>query len=446
MQKAKILCIDDNPNVLTALRRTLEPHSFDVLTAASCFDALSILEKEMCDVALVDYKMPEMNGIELIREMKQRGYDIESIIVTAFGDVHLVVQAMKVGAYDYILKPWDEELLLSSIDRVLEYKYLKKERDELQYKLRETYIYKNLIGSSVVMRRIFKVIDKVKDSDANVLIYGESGTGKEEIAKAIHYCGKRKEKLFIPVDCTSINPNVIESELFGHVRGAFTGAHQMKEGLMKSAGKGTIFLDEIAEIPMHIQAKLLRAIQEMAIKPVGSNKTEKIEARIIAATNKDLQKAIKNKEFREDLYYRLNVISIEVPPLRDHKEDIPELVGHFIEKYNTDEREIQGITKEALEKLMEYSWPGNIRELENCIERTFTLGTGEYIESKDLPRDILSHKIEKKDEIKTLGEIEREHIIKTILNFKGNKRQAAKALGIGKSTLYNKLKEYNIDL
>ncbi|MFC1734196.1 sigma-54 interaction domain-containing protein [candidate division KSB1 bacterium] len=336
--------------------------------------------------------------------------------------------------------------MVSTIRKVLEYKKLLHENRNLKNQLRRRYAFENLVGSSPVMKGIFSIIDKVKDSSNTVLIHGESGTGKEQIAKAIHYSGNRKNELFIPVDCTSINPNIIESELFGHVRGAFTGAHQAKEGLLKSAGRGTIFLDEIAEIPPNIQVKHLRALQEMVIKPVGSTKMEKIEARVLAATNKNIYEAIEKGEFREDLFYRLNVVSIEVPPLREHKKDIPRLVDHFIEKYNTDEREIKGITQKAIEALMGYRWPGNIRQLENCIERAFVLGTGEYIDVVDLPQEILLQKSEGTVELGALDAIEKEHIIKTILQVKGNKLKAAEALGIRRSTLYSKIKKYNIHL
>ncbi|KPK96213.1 hypothetical protein AMJ80_01240 [bacterium SM23_31] len=446
MYHGKILCVDDDTNVLSALRRTLEVAGFEVVTASSGKDALTILEKEICDVAILDYMMTEMNGIELIKKIKENCYEVEPLIVTGYSDISLVVEAIKEGAFDYILKPYNEELLISTINKVLKYKRLLYENRILQNQLSEKHKFENLIGSSPEMKRIFSIIEKVKDSNNNVLIHGESGTGKEQIAKAIHYSGNRKDELFIPVDCTAINPNVIESELFGHVKGAFTGAHQTKEGLLKSAGKGTIFLDEIAEIHPNIQAKLLRAIQEMVIKPVGSNKIEKIEARILAATNKDIYEAIEKGEFRKDLFYRLNVVSIKVPPLREHKEDISLLVDHFIKKYGTDEKEIKGITPEAMNVIMAYHWPGNIRQLENCIERAFVLGTGEHIDVKDLPEEITSKKIEKKSGINTLREIEREHIIKTILHFKGNKKRAAETLGIKRSTLYHRIKEYNIDI
>ncbi|MFC1556485.1 sigma-54-dependent transcriptional regulator [candidate division KSB1 bacterium] len=446
MCQGKILCVDDESNVLTVLKRTLEAEGFEVFIASSGKAALTVLEKKNCDIALIDYKMPEMNGIELVKRIKENGCDIESIMVTAYGDVSLIVKAIKEGAHDYIIKPFNDELLVSTIRKVLEYKKLLHENRNLKNQLRRRYAFENLVGSSPVMKGIFSIIDKVKDSSNTVLIHGESGTGKEQIAKAIHYSGNRKNELFIPVDCTSINPNIIESELFGHVRGAFTGAHQAKEGLLKSAGRGTIFLDEIAEIPPNIQVKHLRALQEMVIKPVGSTKMEKIEARVLAATNKNIYEAIEKGEFREDLFYRLNVVSIEVPPLREHKKDIPRLVDHFIEKYNTDEREIKGITQKAIEALMGYRWPGNIRQLENCIERAFVLGTGEYIDVVDLPQEILLQKSEGTVELGALDAIEKEHIIKTILQVKGNKLKAAEALGIRRSTLYSKIKKYNIHL
>ena len=446
MNHGKILCVDDEPNVLSSLKRTLRAKGFDVLLASSGIDALSILEKERCDVTLVDYQMHEMNGIELIKAIKDNGYNTESIMLTGYGDVSLIVQAIKEGAYDYILKPWNDELLIAAINRVLNYKSLEKEKRILQDYLVKKYKFDNLIGTSQGMKRIYSIIEKVKDIDNNVLIIGESGTGKEQIARAIHFNGIKKDKLFIPVDCISINPNIIESELFGHVKGAFTGAYQDKEGLLKAAGKGTIFLDEIAEIPLNIQAKLLRVLQEMEIKPVGSTKSLKIEARIISATNKDLNKAVENGEFRKDLFYRLNVITIEVPPLRDHKEDIPLLVDHFIKKFNSDKREIKGITPEALEALMNYHWPGNIRQLEHCIERAFIIENGEFLNMGDLPNDILESKKGLIKRCKTLEEIEHEHIIKTIREYNGNKEKTAKALGIGKSTLYEKIKKYNVIL
>jgi len=385
-------------------------------------------------------------NVKNIKKIKKKNYEIESIIVTAYDYASLAVKAMKAGAYDYILKPWNNELLIATINKVLQYKALSKEKRFLQKQFTKRHKFLNLIGSSPSMKEIFEIIEKVKNSGDTLIIQGESGTGKEQVAKSIHFSGNRKDKLFIPIECTSINPNVIESELFGHIKGAFTGAYKYKEGLLKSAGKGTIFLDEITEIQPYIQVKLLRALQEMEVKPVGSKKMERIEARIIVATNKDIYQSIKKGEFREDLFYRLNVVSIKVPPLRKHKEDIPPLVYHFIKKYSRDERELKGITSEALEIMIDYDWPGNIRQLENCIKRAFTLGSDELIDVKDLPEEILSMRSEKEERLKTIDEIEREYIIRTILHYNGSKVKAAKILGIGKSTLYNKLKEYSIDI
>jgi DNA-binding NtrC family response regulator len=447
MKKGKILCVDDTPDILSSLKRLLKSKGFEVILASSGKDALSILEKEVCDVALIDYMMPEMNGIELISKIKEKNYDVEPLMLTAYGDISLVVKAMKVGAYDYVLKPWNSELLISIINRVLEYKKLLKEKEFLQNQLKEKYRFENLVGSSLSMRKIFEIIEKVNDSDDIVLIQGESGTGKEQVARAIHFSGKRKDRPFVPVDCASLTPNLIESELFGHVKGAFTGADRNKVGLLKSADKGTIFIDEITEIPLNIQAKFLRTLQEMVIKPIGSNKSEKIEARIIAATNRDIYKAVKNGEFREDLFYRLNIVLIKIPPLREHKEDIPILVDHFIKEFSNKEKKLKGITAEALSALMNYNWPGNVRELENCIKRSFTLGYGELVDIKEIPEEIFPKRKEEGAELKNIiAETEREKIIHTIMQFNRNKRKAAEFLGIGKSTLYNKLKKYNIDL
>ncbi len=445
MDTIRILCIDDEQNVLKSLKRVLEKGGYKVFTAEKPKDALTILENELCQVALVDFKMPEMDGIELISLFKELGYPVVPIILTAFGDIKLVVQSMKAGAFDYLTKPWDIDLLMASIDKAVEHYSLLRENRMLRASSLAYAGLGNLIGSSPQMLRIYEVIEKAGNSASHVLISGESGTGKEMIAQAIHSTGSRKDEPFIPVDCSALNPNVIESELFGHVKGAFTGAHQAKEGLFKSAGKGTLFLDEIAEIPHNIQVKLLRALQEMEIKPVGSNSTVKIHARIIAATNKSLPDAINNGEFREDLFYRLNVISIYVPPLREHKEDIPQLVSHFIRKYTSDRREVTGIKPDALSTLIAYHWPGNIRQLENMIERAYTMGTGEMISAADFSTEIRSSQPED-IAIQSLKDVERQHIINAILHCKGNKREAARLLGIGKSTLYNRISEYKISL
>ena len=446
MSKSKILCVDDELNVLSALKRILEIEGFEVFIASFGMDALSILDNETIDVVLIDYMMPEINGIELLRRIKKANYDVESIMVTAYSDVSLVVEAMKEGAYDYIVKPWNDELLISIINKVLNYKKLLREKEFLIEQLKEKHKYKNLIGISPGIEKIYNIIEKVKDTNDTVLIQGESGTGKEQVARAIHFEGARRDKLFVPVDCVSLSPNVIESELFGHIKGAFTGASQAKEGLLKSAGSGTIFLDEISEIPLGIQVKLLRAIQEMKIKPVGSNKMEDIEARVIAATNRDLYKLVEKGEFREDLFYRLNVVYIKIPPLREHKGDIPVLINHFIEKYNTDARYVKGVNSNGLKVLTKYDFPGNIRELENFIKRAFTLGSSDYIDVDDLPEDMLLSERFEKSGFKKLADIEREHIINAIIESKGNKRKAAKVLGISESTIYNKIKQYNINL
>lgn len=446
IHKIKILCVDDEPMIHPIFKGILEAEGYEVFSACSGNEALSILEKVNCDIAFIDYKMPVMNGIELIKKIKEKKYCVKPVIVSGYGEISLVVQAMKEGAWDYILKPAKKEILVSAINKIMQSISLLRKKDVSMDLHAEKFNYENLVGNSESMMNIYAIIEKLKDIDENVLIQGESGTGKEQIAKAIHFSGKRKNEPFIPCDCTAINPNVIENELFGHIKGAYTGASQDKIGLLKSAGKGTIFLDEITEISPDIQVKLLRAIQEKEIRPVGSNRTDKIDARIIAATNRNLDDLIKKGEFREDLFYRLNVVCIHAPPLKENKDDIPTLINYFIEKFVSNEKEINGITSNALDVLMSYNWPGNVRELENCIKSAVIFGIEELIDVKDLPEEILSRGKIKSGELKTtIIEIEKEKIIESILKFKGNKRKAAEFLGICKSTLYNKLKKYNID-
>ena len=443
MSGCSILCVDDEKNILRTLKRMLEEEGYTVFTALYPKDAFSYLEKDGCQVALIDYKMPGMNGVELIEQIVAMEYPVVPIILTAYGDVPLVVEAMRAGAFDYLTKPWDHDLLIATIEKAFEHFRLLNFSRTFGQHARRYPGKSNLVGASASLLRIYDIIDRVRDSDANVLISGESGTGKEEIAKTIHYTGKRADKPFIPVDCSSLNPNVIESELFGHKRGAFTGAFQEKQGLFKAAGKGTIFLDEIAEIPLNIQVKLLRALQEMEFKPVGGTVPVKIGARILAATNKDIYRAIEDGDFREDLFYRLNVVMIISPPLREHREDIPLLADYFIRKYGAGSRKITGISADALGLMMKYHWPGNVRQLENCIERAATMGSGSIVTVADLPKEVLKPK-DPDEQVQTLKQVERQHILRTLIDCKGNKRLAARLLGIGKSTLYNKLQEYNI--
>jgi len=449
MKNYSILCVDDDRNTVSALSLILKKSGYNVYSALNGYDALKILEEEQVDIAIIDYKMPGMSGIDLLKKIKDLDYDVEVLILTGYGTIPNAVESIKLGAFNYILKPFHKNDILSRIDKILQFKKLQTENILLKNRLKEKYQIKNLIGKTPKMIEIFKMIPKIADSDSIVLILGETGTGKEEIAKAIHYSGIRAQKLFNIVDCASVNPNLFESELFGHVKGAFTGAINDKVGLLKATEDGTLFLDEIAEIPAYIQVKLLRAIEERVIRSVGSVQSQKFKARIIASTSRNLQDAVNKREFREDLFFRLNVISIEIPPLRKRKDDIPLLINHFINKFDKNRNLNKGVSDEALQVLMDYDWPGNVRELENCIERAFTLGVKGMIETRDLPKSVFvgSKKIaiSQNGEKITLSEYEKEIIIKTLKETEGNKRKAAKSLNIGVTTLYRKLKRYGIE-
>ena len=449
MENYSILCVDNDRNTLNALSVILKKSGYNVYSALSGYDALKVLEEERVDIAIVDYKMPSMSGIELLKKMKDLQYDVDVLILTGHGTIPSAVESVKLGAFDYILKPFHKDDLLNRIDKILQIKKLQYENVLLKERLKGKYQFKNLIGKTPKMVEMFELISKISNSDSIVLILGETGTGKEEIAKAIHYSGNRSQRIFNVVDCASINPNLFESELFGHVKGAFTGAINDKIGLLKATGDGTLLFDEIAEIPIYIQIKLLRAIEERVVRAVGSIQPQKFDARIIAATSRNLQEAIKKQEFREDLFFRLNVVSIEIPPLRERKDDIPLLINHFIQKFDKNRNLIERISDSALQILLDYNWPGNVRELENYIERAFTLGVKGLIETKDLPKSILSTNKEIIDSQitseSTLSEYEKEIIIKTLKETEGNKRKTAGKLNIGVTTLYRKLKKYNIE-
>ena len=449
MSNYSILCVDDDRHVVNALSIILKKSGYTVYPVLNGYDALKILEEKQVDIAIIDYKMPGMNGIDLLKKIKGLNYDIEIFILTGHGTIPNAVKSIKLGAFDYILKPFHKNDILNRIDKVLQFRKLQDENVQLKSRLKEQYHLKNLISNTPKMDEIIKIIPRIADSDSTVLILGETGTGKEELAKAIHYCGIRGKRLFNVVDCASINPNLFESELFGHVKGAFTGATRDKIGLLKATGEGTLFLDEIAEIPVYIQVKLLRAIEERVIRRVGSVQQQVYNARIITATNRNLQEAIEKREFREDLFFRLNVVTIEIPPLRERKPDIPLFVKHFITEFDRKRNIIREISDDALQVLTEYNWPGNVRELENCIERAFSLGVKGVIEIKDLPKSVLpgtgkSVTPEYVGET-TLSEHEKEVIIQTLKATAGNKRKAAKKLNIGITTLYRKMKKYEIE-
>ncbi len=443
-----VLVVDDDADMREMVHDLLRDRGHHVSTAGSGPEALKCLGEADYQVVLSDLRMKGMEGITLLSEIKRTFPDVSVILMTAFGSVETAVEAMKHGASDYLPKPIKKDELIRVVERVIREAALRREVGRLREEVRKEYRFHHILGKSKPMRAVFDLITRIADSPTNVLITGESGTGKELVAKAIHYNSDRKDAPFIPVNCAAIPEQLLESELFGHLRGAFTDAKTDKHGLFEEAHKGTLFLDEISELPIMLQAKLLRAIQEKEIRRIGATKPSSVDVRIIAATNLNLAEEAKAKRFREDLYYRLNVIEVKLPPLRERREDIPLLVDGFLRKCGEARRkEMKGVSEAALAMLIDYDWPGNVRELENVIERAVTLSRGEKVMPEDLPsavqgargdRRVLDEAAEQK---LTLHEMEKEYIKKILEKTGGNKYKAAQALGIDRKTLYRKLEE-----
>jgi DNA-binding NtrC family response regulator len=443
-----ILVVDDDADMREMVHDMLKDRGHQVTTASSGQEALRLLGEGDYAVVLSDLRMKGMQGIELLTEIKKTVPDINVILMTAFGSVETAVEAMKYGASDYLTKPVKKDELIRVVERVLREAGLRREVSRLRKEVHKEYSFHHILGKSKPMQAVFDLIKRVADSPTNILITGESGTGKELVAKAIHYNSDRKEAPFVPVNCAAIPEQLLESELFGHMRGSFTDARMDKRGLFEEAQKGTLFLDEISELPIMLQAKLLRAIQEKEIRRVGATKPISVDVRIIAATNLNLAEEAKAKRFRDDLYYRLNVIELKLPPLRDRREDIVLLVEGFLKRCGEVRgKEVKGVSEASLAMLMDYTWPGNVRELENVIERAVTLSRGEKVTPDDLPpavqgargdRRVLDEAVEK---TLPLHEIEKEYIKKILDKTGGNKYQAAQALGIDRKTLYRKLAE-----
>jgi len=442
-----VLIVDDEPLARQICVDILKPMDFETEVADSAARALEILERVHIDVVLTDVRMPGMSGVELLKIIKEKYPETDVLLVTGYGTIHDSVEAMKLGAYDYITKPFSVDDFRRTFQRLREKQELLAENRLLRQQLKARKGFEGLIGTSAGIEKVLKLILKAAGKRQPVLILGESGTGKELVARAIHAHGPWKDKPFVTVDCGALSPTLIESELFGHVRGAFTGASQARQGLLVSAAGGTVFLDEIAELPVELQTKLLRALQEHEVRPIGGNEWMRMEARIIAATNQNVDEAIKRGSLRQDLYFRLNVMTIKVPPLRERKTDIPALVHEFIDRYRGSEGRITGISNEAMNRLMVYNWPGNVRELENCIQRALVLGTGKLIEVKDLPSPVLypTQKSTAEHQILSLKDIERQAIMQALEKTEGDRVRAAKELGIGKTTIYRKLKEYGLE-
>ena len=458
---AHVLVVDDESAIRTALRKFLKGLNYEVSVAGDPEEALKILEGTVVDVALVDLVMPKMGGIELIHKMKCIQPQVTPIVITAFGTITSAVQAMKAGAFHYVTKPFELDDIASIVEKALERSRLKTENIILRSQLSQEYKFENIVGKSDEMQAVFDLVEKVAETDSTILLLGESGTGKELVARAIHYNSGRQEQPLVTVNCAAIPEDLLESELFGHVKGAYTGAVSTAPGRFNTANHGTIFLDEIGDMSFKLQVKVLRVLQEQAFEPVGSTKTNHVDVRIIAATNQDLERAVKERRFREDLYYRLNVIPIRIPPLRERTSDIPLLCKHFIDKYNAANNcGISGVDNEVMKILYRYNWPGNVRELENMIERVVVLRREGSVSARDLPDKIagvseVSGSTLKKQPLTVeeagvslrdaVSDYEAKLIRQALEKTGGNKNRAAQLLKLNRTTLVEKIKKLNLE-
>lgn len=446
--EATILVVDDEKNTREALSKILKEDGYEVASASDGYQALDVITHDAPDLILADLKMPGMDGIELLSRTRLKGLDVPYVLMTAYGTVETAVEAMKKGAEDYLTKPVNVEELEIQIKKILAHRRLLQETQQLRDQLRDKYKFENIIGSSPQMQSLFKTVEQVAPSRATILITGESGTGKELVASALHQNGPRSDKPYIKVSCSALSENLLESELFGHEKGAFTGALFTRQGRFEIAAGGTIFLDEMGEISPSTQVKLLGFLQDKEFERVGGNKRFKVDVRLIAATNKDLEKAVAEGTFRQDLYYRLNVITIKLPPLREKMSDLPQLVEHFVGKYAEDNgKKIEGVSPNALAALMSYHWPGNVRELENMVERAVVMCNDKIIGRKHFPviSDIDESGIQKGMPPipgSSLEDIEKYAIQRTLEGVGGNRTKAAEILKISLRKIQYKLKEY----
>lgn len=457
--KAKILVVDDEPVICRNCFKILTEAGYEVEILQSSRTAIERIKEEFFDIVIIDLKMPGIDGIELLRLIKGINSEIMVLMITGYSTVESAVESMKLGAFDYIPKPFTPDELTIRVEKAVEKKRLVQENRYLHQELKEKYKFGNIIGKSKKMQEVYRIIEKVAETDSTILIHGESGSGKELIARAIHYHSPRKEKPFISVDCGTLTESLLESELFGHVKGSFTGATVTKPGLFEVAGGGTFFLDEIGDISLSIQAKLLRVLQEREIKPVGATKTIKVDIRLIAATNKNLEEMIKKGTFREDLFYRLNVVPVSLPPLREREEDIPLLVSHFLEKFNQKRKKhIKEISPETMNLFEGYNWPGNVRELENTVERIVVMTDEEIIKPEHLPLNIRKDKTivnipQNSEELKILKkqikesaikDIERAFVISALKKNDWNITKAAEDVGMKRQNFQVLMKKYQI--
>jgi two-component system response regulator HydG len=440
-----VLIVDDEDATRSLCRDVVVESGLRTKLAATTEQALDILDQSPIEIVIADLKVPQLGGIELLKRVKESYPQAAVMVLTQCGTIESAIEATRMGAADYVTKPFHVPELRSKLDRVVKLLEVNQENRILREQLRSRPGFAGLIGVSPKMQRVYRLIEKVSQHTYPVLILGESGTGKELVARSIHFSGLRKAQPFVPVDCSALAPTLIEAELFGYVKGDFTGAVHTRPGLMEVADKGTLFLDEIGDLPVDLQAKLLRALQEKEIRPVGSTERGSLAVRVIAATNRDLEAAVRQSAFRQDLYFRLNVVQFKLPPLRERKSDIPILVNSFLEKYSEANGKTCTISEDAMSRLMAWDWPGNVRELQNAIERAIALGSCPILHMGDLPSNLhhsSGERLPQNDEVLPLVELERRAILGAMREAGGDKLIAARLLGIGKTTLYRKLKQY----
>jgi DNA-binding NtrC family response regulator len=448
VKDVRILIVEDELTMRETLTTYLEENGFPSESVMRGEDAVDLIRSGRFDIAIIDLKLPGIDGIEVLHRARIINPDLPAIMITAYATVENAVRAIKEGAYDYLVKPFNLEELGFIIQKIVEHRRLVEENLKLREQLKKRYSPRNIIGNSAGMKRIFELVESVADSSATVLIQGESGTGKELFARAVHYAGSRRDKPFITVNCGALPDTLIESELFGFEKGAFTGANRTKIGRFEMAADGTLFLDEIGETGLEFQVDLLRVLQEREFRRVGGSELIRMDARIIASTNRNLGEEVSKGKFREDLYYRLNVVPLHVPALRDRREDIPILVRHFLAKHKSEtKRQVEGVSTEAMDLLLRYDWPGNVRELENAVERALVLGKEDMIVPADLPETLRQSVAVRSLPIGgnlSLDDVERMHILSVLERAQGNLSEAARVLGITRVTLYAKLDKYGL--
>lgn len=449
--KKRILLVDDEKNILKVMSASLKKEGYDVETARSGEEAIGKIGNNRYNLVITDYKLPRINGLDLIQELKSKDPELPIIILTAYGTIEKAVEAMKKGAYNYLTKPINLEELNIVVSDAIERYALIEENKALRQRLLDKYSFDNIIGKSPALEEVFKMIRMVSQSNANILIIGESGTGKELVAKAIHFGSERKDFSFVPVDCAAIPEGLLENEIFGHEKGAYTGAYDKKIGLIEQAHRGTLFLDEVGELSLNLQKKLLRILQEREFQRLGGKERVKVNIRIIAATNRDLEQDVKEERFREDLFYRLNVVSIPIPPLRDRIDDIPLLAEYFLRKYNEEnKKDIRTFDPEVVKLFMNYGWRGNVRELENVVERAVVLCNFEKIILDNIPPNIVNsagdnrHILTLSSDSMNLLEVERKIIQKTLNGVNWNQTRASVILGISRKQLRTKMKNLGL--